>query len=127
MWINCDVVAFEREFVVGVREWADRELGLKPYQVLLSATHTHTGPGTIHLIAEASRRAWVDSAKYLGDPETVRIPYRDLLSEDRARIWRASIDLKRVDPPIASAILVSNDGPSNEPVAAGAMPESIEA
>src|SRR3954447_19464040 len=38
-----------------------------------------------------------------------------------------SIDLNRVDPPIASPIFVSNDGPSNEPVAAGAMPERIEA
>jgi gamma-glutamyltranspeptidase/glutathione hydrolase len=60
-------------------------------------------PRAIHLIAEASRRAWIDSNKYLGDPETVRIPYRDLLSEDRAKAWRATIDPKRA---IATAKLV---------------------
>src|SRR5258708_35153266 len=49
-------------------------------------------PKTIHLIAEATRRAMADRNKYLGDPETVRIPYRELLSEDRAKAWRATID-----------------------------------
>ncbi len=50
---------------------------------------------TLHLIAEASRRAMVDRNKYLGDPETVRIPYRELLSEERAKAWRATIDPKK--------------------------------
>ncbi len=50
---------------------------------------------TVHLIAEATRRAMLDRNKYLGDPDTARIPYRDLLSEERARAWRASIDPKR--------------------------------
>jgi gamma-glutamyltranspeptidase/glutathione hydrolase len=49
----------------------------------------------IHLVAEASRRAMIDRNKYLGDPETVRIPYRELLSEERAKGWRATIDPKR--------------------------------
>ena len=47
-------------------------------------------PRAIHLIAEATRRAMLDRNKYLGDPDTSRIPYRDLLSEERARAWRAS-------------------------------------
>ena len=38
-----------------------------------------------------------------------------------------SSTLKRVEPPIASAILVSNDGPSKRPDAAGATPDRIEA
>jgi gamma-glutamyltranspeptidase/glutathione hydrolase len=50
---------------------------------------------TIHLIAEALRRAMADRNKYLGDPETVRIPYNDLLSAERAKAWRATIDLKK--------------------------------
>jgi gamma-glutamyltranspeptidase/glutathione hydrolase len=52
-------------------------------------------PRAIHLIAEATRRAMLDRNKYLGDPDTSRIPYRDLLSEERAKAWRASIDPKR--------------------------------
>ena len=38
-----------------------------------------------------------------------------------------SITLKRVDVPMASAIPVSKEGPSNRPAAAGAMPDRIEA
>ncbi|HWS71632.1 MAG TPA: gamma-glutamyltransferase, partial [Thermoanaerobaculia bacterium] len=37
----------------------------------------------IHLLAEATRRAYIDRNKYLGDPGTTRIPYRELLSEER--------------------------------------------
>jgi gamma-glutamyltranspeptidase/glutathione hydrolase len=50
---------------------------------------------TLHLISEAARRAMVDRNKYLGDPESSRIPYRELLSEERAKAWRASIDPKK--------------------------------
>lgn len=55
----------------------------------------HQKPAAIHLIAEAGRRASIDANKYLGDPETVRIPYRELLSAERAKAWRATIDPKR--------------------------------
>lgn len=55
-------------------------------------------PRGIHLIMEATRRAMLDRNKYLGDPETVRIPYRELLSEERAKAWRASIDPKKATP-----------------------------
>lgn len=49
LWIACDVIALEREFVEKFRAWAKRELKLQPRQVLLSATHTHNAPATIHL------------------------------------------------------------------------------
>jgi gamma-glutamyltranspeptidase / glutathione hydrolase len=55
-------------------------------------------PKSIHLIAEAERRACIDRNKYLGDPSTVRIPYRDLLSDSRAAAWRSSIKPDRVTP-----------------------------
>lgn len=58
---------------------------------------------TLHLISEAARRAMLDRNKYLGDPETSRIPYRELLSEERAKAWRASIDPKKAS---ASAALL---------------------
>jgi len=49
-------------------------------------------PATIHLLAEAERRAYIDRNKYLGDPSAERMPYRELLSEERAKLWRASIN-----------------------------------
>lgn len=49
LWIHCDLIGFEREFVRGFREWAREKFGLRPDQVLLSATHTHSGPGTMRL------------------------------------------------------------------------------
>jgi len=47
---------------------------------------------SIHLQAEAERRAYVDRNRYVGDPAASRIPYRDLLSKARAEQWRSSID-----------------------------------
>ena len=49
-------------------------------------------PRALHLLAEAERRASIDRDRYLGDPFTARIPYRDLLSRRRAEQWRKSID-----------------------------------
>ena len=50
---------------------------------------------SIHLQAEAERRAYIDRNKYIGDPTTTRIPYRHLLSSQRAELWRKSIDVNR--------------------------------
>ncbi len=58
-------------------------------------------PKTLHLLLEAERRAAIDRDKYLGDPGSGRVPVRDLLSDERAAIWRASIDPKKVTPTIA--------------------------
>ena len=55
-------------------------------------------PKAIHLYAEAMRRAYIDRNKYLGDPASVRIPYRELLSAERAKKWRASLDVNRSTP-----------------------------
>ena len=55
----------------------------------------------VHLIAEAERRAYIDRNHYLADPANVRIPFRDLLSDDRAKAWRATIDPKKSTPTIA--------------------------
>jgi gamma-glutamyltranspeptidase / glutathione hydrolase len=57
-------------------------------------------PKALHLELEAERRAYIDRNKYLGDPATTRIPYRELLSDDRAKSWRASIKPDAVTPTI---------------------------
>ncbi len=61
---------------------------LSGYDLISSGFQT---PESLHLIVEAERRAYIDRNKYLGDPSTVRIPYRDLFSETRAAAWRSSI------------------------------------
>jgi gamma-glutamyltranspeptidase/glutathione hydrolase len=58
---------------------------------------------TLHLLLEAERRAAIDRDKFLGDPGSGRVPVRDLLSDERAAFWRASIDPKKVTPTIAIA------------------------
>jgi len=49
LWIHCDLVGFDREIVLEFRDWAQQHLGLSAGQVMLSATHTHSGPCTIYL------------------------------------------------------------------------------
>jgi gamma-glutamyltranspeptidase/glutathione hydrolase len=71
-------------------------------------------PKALHLIAEAERRAYVDRNKYLGDPATVRIPYRELLSETRAVAWRSSINPDRVTPTVTLAEPGSNPAVEGE-------------
>jgi len=56
---------------------------------------------SVHLIAEAARRAAMDRDRHLGDPTTLRMPYRDLLSPERANQWRVSIDPARATPTIS--------------------------
>jgi gamma-glutamyltranspeptidase / glutathione hydrolase len=49
-------------------------------------------PKALHLLLEAQRRAYIDRNKYVADPFSARIPYRDLLSRKRAEQWRKTID-----------------------------------
>jgi gamma-glutamyltranspeptidase/glutathione hydrolase len=56
---------------------------------------------SIHLLAEAERRAAIDRDKFLADPSAGRVPMHDLLSDERAALWRASIDPIRVTPTAA--------------------------
>jgi gamma-glutamyltranspeptidase/glutathione hydrolase len=60
-------------------------------------------PNYVHLLMEAERRAAIDRDKYLADPSANRVPLHDLLSDERAALWRASIDANRVTPTVALA------------------------
>ena len=71
---------------------------LSAYDLTKSGFQT---PQSIHLFAEAERRAWIDRSRYLGDPLTSRIPYHDLLSPERAAQWRSSINPKRATPTVS--------------------------
>lgn len=46
---------------------------------------------TLHLLLEAQRRANIDRRRYVADPAQARIPYRELLSRERAELWRKNI------------------------------------
>lgn len=57
-----------------------------------------TGAGsaeTLHLMAEAMKPAYADRAKFLGDPDRVRIPVMGLISKKYAEGQRAKIDRAR--------------------------------
>jgi gamma-glutamyltranspeptidase/glutathione hydrolase len=60
-----------------------------------------SGPNYCHLLLESERRAAIDRDKYLADPSANRVPLRDLLSDERAALWRASIDPNRVTPTVS--------------------------
>lgn len=51
----------------------------------------HNSPLTLHLMAEAMKRAYYDRAKYLGDPDFTDIPVDRLLSQEHGDQWRAGI------------------------------------
>jgi gamma-glutamyltranspeptidase/glutathione hydrolase len=49
----------------------------------------------LHLLAEVMRRAFADRAKYLGDPEFVKVPVQGLIDLKYAAQRRDSIDMKK--------------------------------
>jgi gamma-glutamyltranspeptidase/glutathione hydrolase len=56
---------------------------------------TRLSPAAIHLMVEAMRRAYLDRARYLGDPDFTRIPIKTLVSKMHARELAATIDPRR--------------------------------
>lgn len=71
------------------------------------------GFGTVetrHLMAEVSRRAFVDRARFLGDPDFARIP-NHLTSKEYARKLIHSIDLQKATPSesLAEGITLSRE------------------
>jgi len=55
-------------------------------------------PHTLHLIIEAQRRAYLDRARYLGDPDFVKMPLDELGSPLYAAGLRASIHPEKATP-----------------------------
>jgi neutral ceramidase len=49
LWLHADVVAVEESLVAELRTCIERELGIPGPRILISATHTHSGPPTVHL------------------------------------------------------------------------------
>jgi gamma-glutamyltranspeptidase/glutathione hydrolase len=55
-------------------------------------------PEWIHLVAEAFRRAYMDRAEYLGDPDFNPMPVAELTSKTYAAAWRSSIAADHATP-----------------------------
>lgn len=54
-------------------------------------------PETLHLLAEAMKRAYRDRAAHLGDPDFVKVPV-ELISKEHARKLALAIDPKKATP-----------------------------
>ena len=73
-----------------------------------------TSPEAKHVQIEAMRRAYLDRARYLGDPDFVDVPIAKLLSKDHARAVAATIDPARA----SSSVELGRDivtTPAHEP------------
>lgn len=55
----------------------------------------HNTADTIHLMAEAMKRAYADRSQYLGDPDFVSVPVSGLTSKEYAEALRAEISPNR--------------------------------
>jgi gamma-glutamyltranspeptidase/glutathione hydrolase len=53
---------------------------------------------SVHLMAEAFRRAFFDRAELLGDPDFASVPVAALLDKHYATAWRESLDPRRASP-----------------------------
>ena len=73
-------------------------------------------PASMHLIAEAFRRAYMDRAEYLGDPDYNRIPVKQLIAKSYAAAWRAGIRAGEATP---SSALIRPQGFLPVPPATG--------
>lgn len=50
LWLHADMVGLERGFVVELKTALRDRFGLQPHEVVVSATHTHSGPATVRLV-----------------------------------------------------------------------------
>ena len=55
----------------------------------------HNSARTIHLMAEAMKRAYADRSKYLGDEDFVEVPLKGITSKQYADVLRQNIDTQQ--------------------------------
>lgn len=99
LWLNCDLICFSPKRVRLLREVCRIAHGLQTHQVILSATHTHSGPATVSLrgcgridesyLAELDRRLVEAAGNAMADPEPVTLYF----AESRCRM---AIDRRKV-------------------------------
>lgn len=77
----------------------------------------------VHIITEAFRRAYMDRADYLGDPDFNHLPLKQMASRKYAKAWRSSIDPTKPTP---SASLIRPAGFMPPPPQAVPVKESTQ-
>jgi gamma-glutamyltranspeptidase/glutathione hydrolase len=85
---------------------------LEPYE--LKSKGLLTSPA-LHLQIEAMRRAYLDRARHLGDPDFVEVPVAKLTSKEYARTVAASIDLRKASSSLELGRDIVSTAPSQEP------------
>jgi neutral ceramidase len=50
LWLHADLIGLRDSFVQSFRTWALNQLGIEPHQLVISTTHTHSGPATVGLV-----------------------------------------------------------------------------
>jgi len=122
LWLHCDVLGFEREWVRSLRAGIARELGLEERQIVISATHTHSGPATQDLLGcgqvdsaymtELARRL-LAAARQAAAPEDVTLWFgegRCLLGIDRRQRWHGFAANAHADHVLPAVALRRGDG-----------------
>lgn len=71
----------------------------------------HNSPRYVHLLAESMRRAFLDRATYLGDPDFVQPPIDRLTSKEYADGLRATIDADRATPSSPTQVAQAYESP----------------
>lgn len=69
----------------------------------------HDSPRYVHLVAEAMRRAFLDRARYLGDPDFATTPIERLTSKAYAAELRATILDERASPSRPAQVAVRHE------------------
>ena len=64
----------------------------------LSKAGADRSPEQVHLITEAFRRAFMDRSDYLGDPDFVTMPLKQMADKNYAKAWRKTIDPVNATP-----------------------------
>ncbi len=60
-----------------------------------------SSPAYIHLVTEASKHAFADRARWMGDPNFTKLPLKAMLSDEYVRSRAAMIDMGKTLPPEA--------------------------
>jgi len=85
---------------------------LEPYKLKSRGLLT---PPSLHLQIEAMRRAYLDRARDLGDPDFVKVPVAELTSKRHARTVSATIDLAKASSSLELGRDIVSATPTQEP------------
>ena len=77
------------------------------------AANPPNSAATLHLMAEAMRRAYRDRAEFLGDEDFVEVPVERLTQPDHTTLWLRDFHPQRATPSedLAGAIPLADEGP----------------